>query len=448
MPKEGGFRDRLAHAWNAFKSPKTVYDPQLVYGPASSYLPMQTVMSPYRYPGMKDTIISAIYNRLAADISIVDIMHVRVDVNGGFLEQRPSQLNECLTVEANIDQTAREFIIDLSLSLFEEGVVAVVPVDTVRDPTTHDSFDIKSLRVARITSWMPRYVGLECYDDHDGRKKSLVMPKDSIAIITNPFYTVMNSPNGTLRRLLHKLSALDVIDDQLASNKLDLIIQLPYVIKSDTQRNQAEMRRQAIEDQLAKGKYGIAYTDGTERITQLNRPIENNLLSQVEYLTKMLYSQLGLTEEILNGTADENTMLNYYTRTINPFLNAICDEMTRKSLTKTARTQGQVIKYYREPFSLTTSEKIADLADRLTRNEILSPNEFRAIIGFKPVDDARANELRNRNLNPSEYQLQEPVFTAEEDGLPGNELPDGAGEGYPLEGGVDPGYEVPEDYYR
>lgn len=427
------FRDRLAHAWNAFTSDQTEWAPPIAYGP-TTYLPQHSVYSEHRFTGADKTIITAIYNRLATDISLVNIMHVRVDVNGGFLGAIDSGLNQCLTVEANIDQTARAFIQDLVLSMFDEGVVAVVPVDTQRSPITYESMDIKSLRVGKISQWMPRYVGIEVYDDRDGRKKPIVMPKSSVAIIANPFYQIMNAPNSTLRRLLRKLSALDVIDDQLASNKLDLIIQLPYVIKSDTQRNQANLRRQAIEDQLANSKYGIAYTDGTERITQLNRPLENNLLSQVEYLTKMLYSQLGLTEEILNGTADENTMLNYYTRTINPFLNAICDEFERKFLTKTARTQMQAVRYYREPFSLTTSEKIADLADRLTRNEILSPNEMRSVIGFKPVADERADELRNRNLNPSEFQTMDPVTT------------DAGYEDPSDEGGVYEDPEMPEAY--
>lgn len=425
------FRDRLAHAWNAFTSVQTsTVQPPVVYGPPTSMYYPQTIHPGHNFIGADKTIITAIYNRLAADISLVNIMHVRVDENGGFLGVIPSGLNNCLTCEANIDQTARDFVIDLALSLFEEGVVAVVPVDTQRSPVTFESVDIKTLRVAKITQWMPRYVGLDVYDDRDGRVKPLVMPKSAVAIIKNPFYEVMNANNSTLRRLLRKLAALDVIDDQISSNKLDLIIQLPYVIKSDTQRNQANQRRQAIEDQLANSKYGIAYTDGTERITQLNRPIENNLLSQVEYLTKLLYSQLGLTEEIMNGTADENTMLNYNSRTINPFLNAICDELERKFLTKTARTQMQAIRYYREPFSLTTSEKIAELADRLTRNEILSPNEMRSVIGFKPVADERADELRNRNLNPSEYQMMEPV-------LAGNGNYDDQSD----EGGV---YEVPD----
>ncbi len=425
------FRDRLAHAWNAFTSEQTTLAPPVVYGPMTSYVPYQTMSSGYRFSTADKTIITAVYNRLATDISLVNIMHVRVDENGGFLGTMDSGLNNCLTVEANIDQTAREFIMDLSLSLFDEGVVAVVPVETQRSPVTYDSVDIRTMRVAKITNWMPRYVGLEVYDDRDGRRKPIVMPKSAVAIIKNPFYNVMNAQNSTLKRLVRKLNTLDVVDDQIGSKKLDLIIQLPYVIKSDTQRNQANERRQAIEDQLANSKYGIAYTDGTERITQLNRSIENNLLPQVEYLQKMLYSQLGLTEEILNGTADENAMLNYYTRTINPFLNAICDEMERKFLTKTARTQLQAIRYYREPFSLTTSEKIADLADRLTRNEILSPNEMRGIIGFRPVADERADELRNRNLNPSEFEALDPVMTT-----PGEE-PE-----YPEDGGV---YEVPNE---
>lgn len=408
---------RIKRAWNAFNhkdEPKAHRD-TYSYGIASQVNGPYRTLSGSFYTGRFDkTIITSIYNRLATDICLVNMQHVRVDENDGFVEKVDSGLNNCLTLEANIDQTAREFRQDLALSLFDEGSVAVVPVDTVSD-IREGSFDIITMRVAKIVDRSTTWVTVECYNDQTGRLESLKLPKRSVAIINNPFYDVMNSRNGTLQRLTDKLNKLDVVDDQTSSGKLDLIIQLPYAVKTPTQRNQAEMRRKAIEEQLVDSKYGIAYTDGTERITQLNRPVENNLMTQVEYLTNMLYSQLGLTAEIMNGTANEQTMLNYYDRTINPFLNAIADEFERKFLTRTARTQHQAIRYYREPFSLTTSEQIADLADRLIRNEVLSPNEMRSVIGFRPVNDDRANELRNRNLNASDEQLMNPVEVQTDD---------------------------------
>lgn len=411
MADKPRFRDRISHAWNAFRS-KEVYDPPVYYyGGPTSYMPNYTGHGHFGGGKIYDkTIIVSIFNRLAIDVSLATIQHVKVDENGWYLETLKTGLNNCLTVEANIDQNSKDFLIDLAFTMFEEGVAAVVPVDTTVDITKSDSFDIKSMRVGRTVGWMPEHVMLDLYNDKTGAVQQITLPKKSVALVTNPFYEVMNASDSTLQRLLLKLRQLDVIDGELAGDKLNMIIQLPYVVKSQTQKNQAEMRRQDIEHQLTESKYGIAYADGTEKIVQLNKSLENNLLPQVEYLTKMLYSQLGLTEEILNGTANEETMLNYQNRTINPILNAICDEFERKFLTKTARTQRQAIKYYREPFALTSSEKIADLADRLTRNEILSPNEMRSVIGFKPVDDDRANELRNRNLNPSEYQLDDPVL--------------------------------------
>ena len=429
MADKPRFRDRLSHAWNVFRS-KEVYDPPVqYYGPPSSFAPEYYGRRGYGGGKIFDkTIITAIYNRLAVDISLVNIHHARVDENGWFVEEIDSGLNNCLTVEANIDQTSRDFLIDLAFTLFEVGYAPIVPIDTTFDITKKDSFDVKSMRVGRVASWMPEHVAVDVYNEKTGNREQITLPKKSVAIVVNPFYDVMNASDSTLQRLLAKLRALDVVDSDIAQNKLNMIIQLPYVVRSDTQKNQAEMRRQAIEDQLTRSPYGIAYADGTEKIVQLNRSLENNLLPQVEYLTKQLYGQLGLTEEIMNGTADENAMLNYYNRTINPFLNAICDEIERKFLTKTARTQRQAIKYYREPFSLTTSEKIADLADRLTRNEILAPNEMRSVIGFKPVDDERANELRNRNLNPSEYQMDSPVETDSEN-LPEENPDDEGGEG-------------------
>lgn len=417
MADKPRFRDRLSHAWNAFRS-KDVYDPPLqYYGPPTSYISDFSGRGHGHYPygGRADkTIITAIFNRLAVDTSLATIQHVRVDENGWFVDEMDSGLNNCLTVEANIDQNAKDFIIDLAFTMFETGVAAVVPIDTTFDITKQDSYDIRTMRVGNVISWMPEHVSLDVYNDKKGIKEQITLPKRSVALVVNPFYEVMNASDSTLKRLVARLQDLDAVDQNVAGDKLNMVIQLPYVVKSQTQSNQANMRLQAIEDQLTKSRYGIAYADGTEKIVQLNKSLENNLLPQVEYLTKQLYAQLGLTEEIMNGTANEDTMLNYNNRTINPILNAICNEFERKFLTKTARTQRQAIKYYREPFSLTTSEKIADLADRLTRNEILAPNEMRSVIGFKPVDDERANELRNRNLNPSEYQMDDPVMADEE----------------------------------
>jgi len=405
------FFERLKHSWNAFRGRDR--PTRISYGESSWSRPDRVRLR----SGSERTIITAIYNRIAMDVAANKIEHVRVDDNGRYLEQITDNLNNCLTVEANIDQTSRAFIQDIVLSMFDEGCVAVVPTDTTLDPEKSASFDIKSMRTGKIITWYPRHVRVEVYDDETGKKEQRTYPKSIVSIIDNPFYAVMNEPNSILQRLIRKLSILDQIDEQAGAGKLDLIIQLPYVIKSDARREQAEKRRKDIETQLAETKYGIAYTDGTERITQLNRPLENNLMAQIEYLMSTLYSQLGITPEILNGTADEKTMLNYNTRTIAPILSAITDEMKRKFLSKTARTQGHSIIFSSDPFKLVPVSNIADIADKFTRNEILSPNEIRGIIGFKPNIDPKADELRNRNINQNGNELESDPL-----GLPGQGL--------------------------
>lgn len=388
------FISRLQHAWNAFKN----RDPtghKYEYGLSYGSRPDRTRM---RF-GNERSIIASIYTRIAIDVAAVSIQHVRLDQNGRYAETINSHLNECLTVQANIDQSGRALIQDIVMSMFDEGVVAVVPVDTTFNPSESGSFDILSLRVGKILEWYPRHVRVQLYNDRVGRREEVILEKKFVAIIENPLYAVMNEPNSTLKRLVHKLNLLDSIDEQSGSGKLDLIIQLPYVIKTPARREQAEQRRKDIEMQLAGSKYGIAYTDGSEKITQLNRPAENNLMTQIEYLTSMLYSQLGITENVFNGTAEEAEMLNYYNRTIEPILAAITDAMNRTFLTKTARTQGQKIIYLREPFKLVPVNNLAEIADKFTRNEILTSNEIRALIGFKPVDDPKADELRNPNIS-------------------------------------------------
>jgi hypothetical protein len=347
------------------------------------------------------SVIISVYNRIALDVSAVNIQHVRLDINGRFAEVISSGLNNIFTSEANIDQTNRAFIQDIVMSMFDEGAVAVIPTDTTIDPKISGSFDVQMMRTGRIIAWYPKHVRVRLYNENKGTQEELTLPKSTVAIIENPLYSVMNEPNSTLKRLLKKLTILDAIDEQSGSGKLDLIIQLPYVIKTPARREQAEIRRKDIEIQLSGSKYGIAYTDGTERITQLNRPAENNLLKQVEYLTKMLYSQLGLTEEVFNGTADEKTMLNYSNRTVVPVLTAIIAEFKRKFLTKTARTQNQSIEYFKDAFSLVPATELANIADKFTRNEILSSNEIRAMIGYKPSTNPAAEELRNKNINKS-----------------------------------------------
>ena len=352
------------------------------------------------------------YNRIALDVAALNVQHIRLDENGRFLSVIQDGLNTCLTVEANIDQTARAFIQDIVVSMLDEGCVAIVPVDTTYDPSVTGSYDIQTMRVGKILDWYPQHVRVRLYNERTGTKENILVPKSTVAIIENPLYAVVNEPNSTMQRLIRKLNLLDVIDEQSGSGKLDLIIQLPYVIKTEARRQQAENRRKDIEAQLSGTKYGIAYADGTERITQLNRSVNNNLMSQIEYLTSMLYSQLGITQSILDGTADEKTMLNYNNRTIEPIISAIVDEMKRKFLTKTARSQSQSISFFRDPFKLVPVNDIAEIADKFTRNEIMTSNEIRQVIGMKPSDDPRADELRNKNLSApseSEPEINPPV---------------------------------------
>lgn len=393
--------DRLQHAWNAFLN----RNPQQYYGNGTYSYYRPDRMRPRL--GNERSIVNAVYNRIALDVAYIDIFHARLDEDGRYTEQIQSSLNECLTLNANIDQTGKAFLQDVVMSMMDEGCVAIVPVDTTINPQQSGSYDINSLRTGRIKAWYPEHVTVELYNEKTGRREEVTLPKKMVAIIENPLFAVMNEPNSTLQRLIYKLNLLDVIDEQSGSGKLDLIIQLPYVIKTPARKQQAEERRKDIEMQLAGSKYGIAYTDGTEKITQLNRPVENNLMKQIEYLTSMLYGQLGLTPEILNGSADEKTMLNYYNRTIEPIISAIVDEMKRKFLTKTARTQGQSIVYFRNPFKLVPVAELAEISDKLTRNEIASSNEIRQIIGWKPSDEPGADELRNKNLNQTAEELQQ-----------------------------------------
>ena len=396
-----GIRDRLQHAWNAFVyNDNTYVDPQNLGG-LSTYKPDRVHFS----RGVERSIVTSVYNRLALDVSSIAIKHVRLDENGRFKEEVDSGLQNCLNVEANIDQTGRAFLQDVVMSMLDEGCVAIVPVDTTIDPAKSGSYEINTMRTGKILEWYPAHVRVRVYNDKRGIHEEIVLPKSSVAIIENPLYAVINEPNSTMQRLIRKLNLLDVVDEQTSSGKLDLIIQLPYVIKSEARRKQAEERRKDIEMQLSGSKYGIAYTDGTERITQLNRPAENNLMKQVEYLTSMLYSQLGLTQSIMDGSADDKTMLNYYNRTVEPILAAITDEIKRKFLTKTARSQRQTIMYFRDPFKLTPVLDLAEIADKFTRNEIMTSNEIRQIVGMKPADDPSADELRNKNLNQSNEEV-------------------------------------------
>lgn len=403
---------RLRHGWNAFNNKDPIesgYIPRY-YGSMSSY----NQASPRRFlqAGIDQTFVSSIYERIATDCAIVNFVHCRVDENQRYLESISSGLNNCLTVEANIDQTAKAFLKDIVLTMLDgNGVAAVVPVDTTLNPNVTGSYDIQTMRVGTVTDWEPERVYVQLYNDRTGVREQIWVSKHIVALIENPFRDVMNAPNSTLRRLTSKLALLDVIDEQSGSGKLDLIIQLPYVVKNPMKQEEAKRRREELEKQLENSKLGIGYIDGTEKIVQLNRSVENTLMAQVEYLTSMLYSQLGLTQEIMNGTASESAMLNYYNRLINPILDAIVGEMSRKFLTRTARTQGQAIRYFRDPFSLTTSAQLADIADKFTRNEIVSSNEMRAVIGFKPVQDERADELRNKNLNIPDERMIDPVLT-------------------------------------
>ena len=390
---EMSFGSRLKHAWNAFTG--NVQTNYRDLGMSYSYRADRPRMS----RGNERSIVTSVYNRIALDVAALNVQHVRLDENGRFLSVIDDGLNNCLTLEANVDQTARSFIQDVVISMFDEGSVAIVPVDTTTDPNVSGSYDIQSLRVGQILDWYPQYIRARVYNEQTGRKEDIVVPKSAVAIIENPLYAVINEPNSTMQRLIRKLNLLDVIDEQSSSGKLDLIIQLPYIIKTEARRQQAENRRKDIERQLSGSKYGIAYTDGTEHITQLNRSVNNNLMSQIEFLTSMLYSQLGITQSILDGTADEKTMLNYNNRTIEPIVSAIVDEMKRKFLTKTARSQLQSIAFFRDPFKLVPVNDIAEIADKFTRNEIMTSNEIRQVIGMKPSDDPRADELRNKNLS-------------------------------------------------
>lgn len=386
-------RSRFKSAWNAFFSRDPTKDHRYT-GQTFYYRPDR----PRFTRGNERSIINSVYNRIAMDVAAITFQHVRLDENDRFKEVINSGLNNCLTLEANVDQTGRAFIQDVVMSMFDEGCVAIVPIDTDRDPE-NGTFDVETMRTGKIIEWRPRHVKVRVYNDQTGNREDILMPKTAVAIIENPLYAVMNEPNSTVKRLIRKLNLLDVIDEQSGSGKLDLIIQLPYVIKSEARRKQAEDRRREIEQQLAGSKYGIAYADGTERITQLNRSVENNLLKQIEYLTSMVYGQLGITPEIMNGSADEKTMLNYNNRTIEPIASAIVDALKRVFLTKTARTQKQTIMFFRDPFRLVPIADLAELADKLTRNEIATSNEVRQAIGMKPSSDPKADELRNSNIS-------------------------------------------------
>ena len=407
------FNERLRHAWNAFfsRDPTQPLPLKVTEGMSYGHRPDRTRMS----RGNERSIVTSVITRIAIDTAAVKIQHVRVDQNGRFSDVVQSGLNNCLTIEANIDQTGRALIQDIVMSMLDEGVVAVVPIDTSVNPATSTSYEINTMRVGKITEWYPQAVKVRLYNDRTGRYEEIILLKRQVAIIENPLYAVMNEPNSTLQRLIRKLNLLDVIDEQSGAGKLDLIIQLPYVVKTESRRQQAEKRRRDIEDQLAGSKYGIAYTDGTEKIQQLNRSVDNQLMSQIEYLTTMLYGQLGITDDVITGKADDKTMINYYNRTTEPILSAIADEFKRKFLTKTARTQGQSIMFFRDPFKLVPVEQVAEIADKFTRNEIASTNEMRSVIGWKPVDDPRADELRNKNLNKEKNlgEDEEPVLTTE-----------------------------------
>ena len=386
--------DRLQHAWNAFMNKDPTYNYQGV-GMGYSYRPDR----PRLTRGNERSIINSIFNKIALDVASIDIVHCKLDEDNRYIETIDSGLNNCLTLEANIDQTGRAFIQDIVMSMLDEGSVAIVPVDTTLNPKDTNSYDIVSMRTGKILAWYPEHVRVQLYNEKTGKKEELILPKKTVGIIENPLYTVINEQNSTMQRLKRKLALLDMVDEQNSSGKLDLIIQLPFVVKSDARRQQAEKRRKDIEMQLVGSKYGIAYTDGTERITQLNRPVDNNLFTQVESLTSMLYSQLGITQSVLDGTADEKTMLNYYNRSIAPFVDAIVDELKRKFLSKTARTRRQSIQAFRDPFKLVPVNELAEIADKFTRNEILSSNEIRQIIGRKPSKDPKADQLVNSNIS-------------------------------------------------
>lgn len=401
---------RIQRGWNAFRNrdPTTDYRD---YGESYYYRPDRPIFT----RGNKRSIAISVYNRIALDVSSIAIQHVRLDENGRFSSVINSGLNNCLNLDSNLDQTGRAFLQDAVMSMLDEGCVALVPVITDTNPDVTSSYDILSMRTGRIIEWRPAHIKVRVYNELTGRKEDLILPKSIVAIVENPLYAVINEPNSTMQRLVRKLSLLDVTDEQTASGKLDLIIQLPYVIKTPARQQQAEDRRKSIEMQLASSKYGIAYTDGTERITQLNRPAENNLMKQIEYLTNLLYSQLGITQAIMDGTADDKTMLNYYSRTIEPIVSAIVDELKRKFLTKTARAQGQSIMFFRDPFKLVPVNDLAELADKFTRNEIMTSNEIRQIVGMKPSDDPKADELKNSNIAESKQEAREQIDVVDEE---------------------------------
>lgn len=414
----GWITDRFKRVFNIFKSPDA--SSTLLSGERAGYVSTSQSDRIFLRFQNERSIVAGIYNRIAMDVASVDIRHVKLDELGRYKETIDDSLNQCFTLEPNMDQTARQFFQNLVLSMFDEGVIAVVPVDCSKNPAYSDNFSIYTMRIGQIREWYPELVKVRLYNDEKGIHEDRVLPKKSVAIIENPFYAIMNDRNSILQRLIRKMNLLDAIDEQSGSGKLDIILQLPYIVRSDVKKQQAEERRKGIEEQLMNSKYGIAYIDGTERITQLNRPIENNLMNQIEYLTTMLYSQLGMTKEIFEGTADEQQSLNYRNRTIEPILTSIVEEFRRKFLSKTARSQGQSIMYFNDPFKLVPVEKLAEIADKLTRNEVLSSNELRSIIGYKPVDDPRADELRNKNLNAENDQLnpmlpQNPSTDAGED---------------------------------
>lgn len=409
-----GFLDRLQHGWNAFVKNRDPTAYKENFGEGYYYRPDR----PRFTKRNERTIITSVYNRIALDVAAINVKHCRLDDNDRFGSVIDSSLNSCLNIEANLDQTGRAFIQDIVMSMLDEGCVAIVPTDTSINPKSTSSFDILSMRTGKIVEWYPSSVKVRVYNENTGRKEDILLPKRTVAIIENPLFAVINEPNSTMQRLIRKLSILDAIDEESGSGKLDLIIQLPYVIKTEARRNQAEERRKEIERQLSGSKYGIAYADGTERITQLNRSVENNLMKQIEYLTSMLYSQLGITQTILDGTADDKTMLNYYNRTIEPIISAIVDEMKRKFLSKTARSQKQTILFFRDPFKLVPINDIAEIADKFTRNEIATSNEIRQVIGWKPSDDPKADQLVNSNIAQPESKdepIEKPPETYEEE---------------------------------
>ena len=415
-----GIVDRLQHAWNAFmnKDPTSHYQN---LGASYSYRPDRPRLS----RGNERSIVTSVYNRMALDVAAINIRHCKLDDNDRVISYINSSLNECLNVEANIDQTGRAFIQDAVMSMLDEGCVAIVPIDTTLNPNQTSAYDILSMRTAKILEWYPAHIKVRVYNEKKGEKQDVVVAKKNVAIIENPFYSVINESNSTMQRLIRKLNLLDFIDEQSGSGKLDLIIQLPYIVKTDARRQQAESRRKDIEEQLTGSKYGIAYTDGTEKITQLNRPVENNLMKQIEYLTSMLYSQLGITQGVLDGTADEQTMLNYHTRAIEPIISAIVDEMKRKFLTKTARSQKQSISFFKDPFKLVPVNNIAEIADKFTRNEIVTSNEIRQIIGMRPSDDPKADQLVNSNIRQPDVKASDPSTNEVKENLEKEEIQNG-----------------------